>query len=86
MSIERVCKYLVSNVNKPYFLAVGDLQYQGVKGKLSEFGLKTLRVSDYCRNDDKMPDIDGLLEQLKAPDLNLSENKFVVIGDRKSVV
>ena len=79
MPIQAVNKYLSSNVKAPYFLVVGDAQYKGVKDKLSELGLSFVKVSDYC-GDDKLPDIDGLLERLKTADLNASDNKLVVIG------
>jgi len=79
MLIQAVNKYLSSNVKAPYFLVVGDGQYKGVKDKLSELGLSFVKVSDYC-GDDKLPDIDGLLERLKTADLNASDNKLVVIG------
>ena len=80
MPIEKVSKYLTSNVRTPYFLVVGDDQYRDVKDKMSELGLNIIKVSDYCRNDDRPPDIDGLLEQLKTADVNASGKKMAVIG------
>ena len=63
MSIEKVNTYLASSVNTPFFYFVGDSRYQDVKEKLTELGSSIVRVSDYCRNDDKLPDIDGLFDQ-----------------------
>lgn len=80
MSIEAVNKYLSSSVKSPYFLVVGDGQYKGVKDKLLELGFTFVKVSDYCGGDDKLPDIDSLLERLKTADVNASDNKLVVIG------
>lgn len=80
MSIQAVKKYLSSNVQAPYFLVVDDGQYKGVKDKLSELGLTFVKVSDYCGGDDKMPDIDGLIERLKTADVNESDNKLIVVG------
>jgi hypothetical protein len=80
MPVEKVSKYLTSNVRTPYFLVVGDDQYQDVKDKMSELGLNIIKVSDYCRNDDRPPDIDGLLEQLKTADVNANGKKMAVIG------
>lgn len=80
MSIQEVNKYLFSSVMAPYFLVVGDRQYKNVKDKLSELGLTFVKVSDYCDGDDKLPDIDSLLERLRNVDVNASENKLVVIG------
>jgi hypothetical protein len=80
MSIEAVNKYLCSSIKSPYFLVVGDGQYKGVKDKLLELGFTFVKVSDYCGGDDKLPDIDSLLERLKTTDVNASDNKLVVIG------
>ena len=80
MAIEAIKKYLSSNVKSPYFLVVGDGQYKGAKAKLSELGLAFVKVSDYCGGDDKLPDIDALLERLKLADVNASDNKLAVIG------
>ena len=80
MPIQAVYKYLSSNVKAPYFLLVGDGQYRGVKDKLLELGLTLVKVSDYCGGDDKLPNIDSLIERLKIDDVNESDNKLVVIG------
>ena len=44
MPVEKVSKYLTSNVRTPYFLVVGDDQYQDVKDKMSELGLNIIKV------------------------------------------
>jgi len=80
MSIDKVSKYLTSNVRTPYFLFIGDDEYRDIKGKLSDLGLNIIKVSDCCRNDDKLPDIDGVIEQLKTADVNASGKKMAVIG------
>lgn len=80
MSVQAVKKYLSSNVKTPYFLVVGDGQYEAIKEKLSEIGLAFVKVSDYCGEDDKLPDLDGLLERIKTADVNVRDNKLVVIG------
>jgi hypothetical protein len=80
MSIEKVNKYLASTVSNPYFYFVGDDAYLDVKKKLSESGLSIVRVSDYCRNDDKLPDIDEALEYLTTADVNANSKKMVVVG------
>lgn len=80
MLSQAINEYLSSNVQSPYFLVVGDRQYRNAKDRLSELGLTFVRVSDYCGGDDKLPDIDGLLERLKTADVNASGNRLVVIG------
>jgi len=79
MWIQAINKYLSSSVKTPYFLVVGDGQYKDVRDKLSELGLTFVKVSDYCGGNDKLPDIDGLLERLKTADVNAGD-KLVVIG------
>jgi hypothetical protein len=80
MSIEAVNKYLSSNVKLPYFLVVGDGQYIDIKNKLSELGMSFVKVSEYCGDDDKPPDIDRLVEHIKTAGINASDNKLVVVG------
>jgi len=80
MSIDKVSKYLSSNVRTPYFLFIGDDEYRDIKEKLSELGLNIVRISDYCQNDDKLPDIDKLIEHLKTADVNANVKKLAVIG------
>ena len=80
MSIGAINKYLSSSVKAPYFLVVGDGQYKGVKDKLFELGFTFVKVSGYCGDGDKLPDIDRLLEYLKTADVNISDNKLAVIG------
>jgi hypothetical protein len=77
MAIEAVKKYLSSGVKTPFFLVVGDEQYSGVKIEMSELGLKFVNISDYCDGEDKQPNIDRLIEQLKTADTN---KKLAVIG------
>jgi len=80
MSIEKVSKYLNSDVGLPYFLVTGDNQYQYAKEKMSEFGLRIVKISDYCQNEDKLPDIDKLLEDIKAAGENKNDLKIAIIG------
>lgn len=80
MSVEKVITYLASSVNTPFLYFVGDSRYQDVKEKLTELGFSIVRVSDYCRNVDKLPDIDGLFDQLTTADKNVNGKKMAVIG------
>lgn len=80
MFADKVKKYLTSTVRTPFFLAVGDSQYKDVMSKMYELGLTILKVSDYCISEDKLPDIDRLLEEMKTADVNVSGKKMVVIG------
>jgi hypothetical protein len=80
MSFEKVRRYFSSSVSTPYYFFVGDGDYQDIKEKLTEFGFSIIRVSDYCRNDDKLPDMDGLIEQLSTASVNAISKKWVVVG------
>jgi len=80
MSIEAVDRYLFSSIKAPFFLVVGDEQYKDVLAKLKESGFNFIRVSDYCGSDDRLPDIDRLIERLRTTDVNANDNKLVVIG------
>ncbi len=77
MPIQAVNSYLNSDVQSPFFLVIGDAQYEIVKDKLLELGLTALKVSDYCGSDDTLPDIDALLQQLKTAHVG---RKLVVLG------
>ncbi len=77
MQIDLVKKYLTSSVNTPFFLFVSDEQYATAMDELSVLGLDFVQMSNFCNNDDKMPDVDGLITYM-----NIGSNgkKFVVTG------
>jgi hypothetical protein len=75
MQIDSVKKYLTSSVKTPYFLFISDEQYATAMDELSVLGLDFVPMSGFCNNDDKMPDIDGLLTYINA-----NGKKFVVTG------
>jgi len=66
MQIDPVRKYLTSSLKTPYFLFVSDGQYATAMDELSVLGLDFVPISGFCKNDDKMPDIDGLLAYIKT--------------------
>jgi hypothetical protein len=80
MKIHSVKKYLTSAVKTPYFLFISDGQYATVMDELSVMGLDFIPMSGFCTNDDKIPDIDGLLTYIKAADVNANVKNFVVTG------
>ncbi|AQU05371.1 hypothetical protein B1778_01135 [Dehalococcoides mccartyi] len=79
MQIDSVKKYLTSSVKTPYFLFVSDGQYTVAIDELSVLGLDFVQMSGFCE-DDKLPDIDGLLTYIEAADVNANGKKFVVTG------
>lgn len=78
MQFDSVKKYLTSSVKTPYFLFISDEQYATAMDELSVLGLDFLPMSGFCNNDDKMPDIDGLLTYIA--DVKANGKKFVVTG------
>ena len=78
MKDDAVKKYLTSSMQLPYFLFVSDTIYKSVLGELAmivpEFEL--VRVSRFCSESDKLPDIDGLLEYLRTA----KGKSIVVVG------
>jgi hypothetical protein len=80
MSIEAVRQYISSDVRSPFFLAVGDEQYNNVKNKVTELGFDTVRISDYCGASDKPPNLDDLRDRLKTADINVNDKKLMVVG------
>jgi len=80
MSIDAITTYLTSTVSTPFFYSVGDSKYQSIKNKLTELGFSIVKVSDYCRDDDKLPDIDDLFNQLMSTDSTADYRKVALIG------
>ena len=83
MQIDSVKKYLTSSPDKtpyPYFLFISDGQYATAMEELSFLGFDFVPTSGFCNNDDRMPDIDGLLTYIQAADVKAKGGKFVVKG------
>lgn len=72
--------YLNSAMGLPFFYAVGDNDYKFVLDELKQRELETVRVSDFCKKDDKLPDLDELVDFFRTSDVDYRTNKFVLIG------
>ena len=48
--------YIKTAKGLPFFYITGDDDYLQVQTELVQHGLKTVRMSDFCRKDDKFPD------------------------------
>jgi hypothetical protein len=68
--------YLTSTVKTPYFLFISDDQYLSVMDELKACGLSFVPISGFCGDDDKLPDIDGLLSHIEATDMTVSGKRF----------
>ncbi len=80
MQLNSVKNYLTSTVKTPYFLFISDGQYLSTIDELKVWGLDFVSMSSFCSDDDKIPDIDGLLSYIEAADINANGKKFVVAG------
>lgn len=81
MSIAVIEEYFKSNVYKPFYLSVGDVEYKCILEKLLEAGdVECIYLSKYCREKDKRPDLDKLKETLRMADVDCQSNKLVVLG------
>jgi hypothetical protein len=80
MYLKAVRKYISSDVHTPYFLFVSDRQYASILDELSVLGLIRLKTSDYCGDDDKIPDIDELFESLGTANINVKNKELAILG------
>jgi len=76
MKNDSVKNYLTSSVKTPFFLFISDAQYAIAMNELSLMGFDPVQMSGFCNNNDKMPDIDGLISYIE----NGNSKKFVVTG------
>lgn len=81
MSMSAIESYFKSNIYKPFFMAVGDIDYKVIKNKLAELGeVEFFYMSKFCRSEDKKPDLDKLKETLRMADVDCQSNKIVLLG------
>lgn len=80
MQINSVKEYLISPDKAPYFLFISDGQYATTLSELSVLGLDFVQMSRFCNSDDRIPDIDGLLNYIETAGVNKKGKKFVVLG------
>lgn len=75
-----IANYLKEAQGLPFFYTVGDDEYNNALTELKQAGLTVIRVSNFCSKDDKVPDIDELIDYFRTADVDYRDNKFVVIG------
>ena len=80
MLCQEINRYLDAIKGLPLFYFVGDSDYLTVLNELKQAGLEVLRASDFCKKDDKFPDMDEFVDCLHTLDIDYKNNKFVVIG------
>ena len=80
MNMKAIDDYFASSNHKPFFMVVGDAEYEQIIESLKSRAISFLYVSDCCRNDDKVPDLDTLREKLETADVSCDYNNVVLLG------
>ncbi len=80
MTIKTIDDYFGSSIHKPFFLAVGDTEYNLYLQALKSRTVSYIRISDCCRAKDKKPDMDIFHEKMETGDVSFSCNNIVVLG------
>lgn len=80
MLCSAVSNYINSVKGLPFFYVVGDNEYTSILNELCNSGLSLVRVSDFCKKDDKFPSIDDMVDYFRTSDVDYRTNKCVVVG------
>lgn len=75
-----VDRYLKSAKYYPFFITVGDENYCDIINELSDIGSDFIKLSAYCKDDDKLPDLDVLYEQLKTAKTMSGASAVTILG------
>lgn len=71
--VDRIKSYLsVDDFHLPVFINVNTSHdYGTLKNTLGQLDLKTIKVSEYCRSDDELPDIEKLFHELQEQEKSI---------------
>lgn len=72
--------YMSSAKGLPFFYQIGDEGYLQVLKDLMQEGASLIRMSDFCSKEDKLPNVDELVDYLRTADVDYRNNKYVVTG------
>ena len=75
-----VANYLSKSKGVPFFYVVGDKEYGTILSDITEAGVAIKRLSDFCLQEDKYPDLDMMVDFFRTADVNYSSNKWVLVG------
>ena len=75
-----VANYLSKSKGVPFFYVVGDKEYGTILSELIGAGVAVKRLSDFCMQEDKYPDLDMMVDFFRTADINFSSNKWVLVG------
>jgi hypothetical protein len=76
-TLDSIKTYLDNDIHLPFFIACDELaEYKSLKSKLELVqDIKTIRLSDYCRDDDTRPLFDNFYEEIEQ-----SQQSLVALG------
>lgn len=80
MNVKPIEDYFASKIHKPFYMVVGDKEYREVIDNLKSRAISFLRISECCKNIDKLPDLDAMREKLETADVSFSYNNIVMLG------
>ena len=80
MNMKAINDYFASKIHKPFFMAVGDKEYGEIIDSLKSRAISIISVSDCCRCEDKVPDMDALRQRLETADVSCAYNDVVLLG------
>lgn len=73
-------RYLRSELPQPFFLVVGDNAYLEILENLKHLDLNIVKLSSFCNDQDKFPDIDAFLEFIGEKNNSLKNKRLAIIG------
>lgn len=80
MNMKAIDDYFASKIHKPFYMVVGDVEYGEIIDSLKSRAISIMHVSDCCKSDDKVPDLDDLRERLETADVSCDYNDVVLLG------
>ncbi|OUQ18289.1 BREX-4 system phosphatase PglZ [Lachnoclostridium sp. An138] len=80
MNMNAINDYFASKLHKPFFMVVGDKEYGEIINCLKSRAISIICVSDCCRSEDKVPDMDVLRQKLETADVSCDYNDVVLLG------
>ena len=69
MNMKPIEDYFASKIHKPFYMVVGDKEYGEVIDNLKSRAISFLRISECCKNVDKLHDLDAMREKLETADV-----------------
>ncbi len=75
-----VSSYLSTVKGLPLFYVVNGDSYVKTLDELKQMGLNEVRVSSFCKKEDKYPSIDDIVDFFRTADVDYKSNRYVLVG------